>query len=64
MDESIQMKETLNFDYTEKAPVAFVPIISCEAVSCEANCMENSEIGMLGENRVIPPDHKLKVMFH
>lgn len=61
VDEPIQMKETLNFDYTEKAPVAFVPIISCEAVSCEANCMEKSEIGMLGENRVIPPNHKLKV---
>ena len=32
VDEPIQMKEVLNFDYTKSSPVAFVRVISCSGI--------------------------------
>ncbi|KAF2302949.1 hypothetical protein GH714_011762 [Hevea brasiliensis] len=56
VENPVQMKEELNFDYTQNSPVAFVPIMSCRGVGCGVNCEEKS----LGP-RVIPPNHKLEV---
>ncbi|KAJ9168650.1 hypothetical protein P3X46_020150 [Hevea brasiliensis] len=56
VENPVQMKEELNFDYTQNSPVAFVPIMSCRGVGCSVNCEEKS----LGP-RVIPPNHKLEV---
>lgn len=61
VEKPIQMKETLNFDYTKHSPVAFVPIISCPDVSCGMNCREKIETGKLGGSRVLPANYKLQV---
>ncbi|XP_057462771.1 LOW QUALITY PROTEIN: seipin-2-like [Actinidia eriantha] len=53
VEEPIQMKETLTFDYTKNSPVAFVRIISCPG--------EHRGIEYLGAPRFIPPKHKLQV---
>lgn len=55
MEEPIQMKETLVFDYIKHSPVAYVPVPSCAGVGCGEDCGE--EIGGL---RVIPPKHRLQ----
>ncbi|KAG8490102.1 hypothetical protein CXB51_015517 [Gossypium anomalum] len=34
VEKPLEIKETLNFDYTKGSPVAYVPIISCAAVGC------------------------------
>ncbi|CAK9148066.1 unnamed protein product [Ilex paraguariensis] len=61
VEEPIQIKENLNFDYTKTSPVVFVPISECFGVSCGENCGEKSEIGNIGGSRVIPPYHILQV---
>ncbi|XP_022898706.1 seipin-2-like [Olea europaea var. sylvestris] len=61
VEEPIRMKGSLNFDYTEKSPVAFLPIIACPEASQDAYLLKNPEIGKIGELRVIPPNHKLQV---
>ncbi|CAA2933777.1 seipin-2-like [Olea europaea subsp. europaea] len=55
------MKGSLNFDYTKKSPVAFLPIIACPEASQDAYLVKNPEIGKVGGLRVIPPNHKLQV---
>ncbi|XVF27428.1 hypothetical protein REPUB_Repub14bG0105800 [Reevesia pubescens] len=61
VEEPLEIKETLNFDYTKTSPVAFVPIVSCAAVGCGVKCMEKIDVGKNVGSRVIPPDHKLQV---
>lgn len=61
MEEPIRMKGSLNFDYTKKSPVAFLPIIACPEASQDAYLLKNPEIGKVGGLRVIPPNHKLQV---
>ncbi|GKU92417.1 hypothetical protein SLEP1_g6149 [Rubroshorea leprosula] len=61
VEEPIEIKEMLNFDYTKNSPVAFVPISSCAGVHCDSNCMEKIEVWNNVGLRVIPPDHKLQV---
>ncbi|KAK3004607.1 hypothetical protein RJ639_018464 [Escallonia herrerae] len=61
VEEPIRMKETLNFDYTKNTPVAFVPVISCPALSCGVNSREECDAGKVGGQRVIPLNHKLQV---
>ncbi|KAL4291775.1 hypothetical protein GQ457_14G008920 [Hibiscus cannabinus] len=61
VEEPLEVKEMLNFDYTKTSPVAFVPIVSCAAVGCGAKCMEKIDVGKNVGPRVIPLDHKLKV---
>lgn len=57
--EPMQMKEMLNFDYTKFSPVAYVPVLSCAAVSCGVNCKERVQDRGIFGFRVIPPGHKL-----
>ncbi|CAI9782096.1 unnamed protein product [Fraxinus pennsylvanica] len=61
VEEPVRMKGSLNFDYTEKSPVAFLPIIACPEVSQDAYLVKNPEIGKDGGLRVIPSNHKLQV---
>lgn len=56
VENPVEMKGELNFDYTQNSPVAFVPIMSCGGVGCGLTCEEKS----LGP-RVIPPNHELEV---
>ncbi|KAK4857778.1 hypothetical protein QYF36_006202 [Acer negundo] len=55
VEEPIQIKETLNFDYEENSPVALIPLMSSYGASCGFNCEENKE------SRVVPIGHKLQV---
>ncbi|CAK9152650.1 unnamed protein product [Ilex paraguariensis] len=61
VEEPIQMKENLNFDYTKNSPVAFVPISDYLGVNCGVNGGEKVGIGKVEGSQVIPPDHKLHV---
>ncbi|KAK6917734.1 Seipin family [Dillenia turbinata] len=61
VEEPIQMKETLNFDYTKTSPVAFIPILACPSTSCGVNCREMIDVGKNLGSRIIPPNHKLQV---
>ncbi|KAG4178302.1 hypothetical protein ERO13_A10G033300v2 [Gossypium hirsutum] len=61
VDEPLEIKEMLNFDYSKSSPVAYVPIVSCAAIGCGAKCMEKINVGNNVGSRVIPMDHKLKV---
>ncbi|KAG2689308.1 hypothetical protein I3843_09G131800 [Carya illinoinensis] len=56
VQEPIQMKKMLNFDYTKPSPVAYVPIVSCDGVGCGEDCKEQ-----IGGFRFIPPNHRLQV---
>ncbi|KAK6934121.1 Seipin family [Dillenia turbinata] len=60
VEEPIQTKETLNFDYTKTRPTAFVPLMSSSSVTCK-----NSEQNVLAqkavESRYIPYNHKLSL---
>lgn len=61
LEEPIRMKETLDFDYTGKSPVDFVPIIACPEACYRTDCSQKLEVAKLGGVRVIPPKHKLQV---
>ncbi|EOY27901.1 hypothetical protein QUC31_012736 [Theobroma cacao] len=61
VEEPMEIKEMLNFDYTKSSPVAFVPIVSCTSVGCGVKCMKKIDFGKNVGSRVIPPDHKLQV---
>ncbi|KAB2060690.1 hypothetical protein ES319_A10G035600v1 [Gossypium barbadense] len=45
VDEPLEIKEMLNFDYSKSSPVAYVPIVSCAAIGCGAKCMEKINVG-------------------
>ncbi|XP_057949740.1 seipin-2-like [Malania oleifera] len=60
VEEPLQRKETLYFDYTMDSPVAFVPITLCPSVSCGVNCKDEIEFGKGGEMRVIHPHQKFQ----
>ncbi|KAH0717780.1 hypothetical protein KY285_013811 [Solanum tuberosum] len=59
VEEPIRMNEPLNFDYTAKSPVAYVPIIRSPGVTCGVD--SQVDVGMVDGVRVIPPNHKLQV---
>ncbi|KAL3820217.1 hypothetical protein ACJIZ3_006122 [Penstemon smallii] len=61
VEEPLRMQRSLNFDYTEKSPVAFVPINAYRELSHDTNIFEKVEIGKASGLRVIPPNHKLQV---
>ncbi|KAK1557834.1 hypothetical protein Q3G72_032791 [Acer saccharum] len=61
VEEPIQIKETLNFDYKENSPVALIPLTSCYGASCGVKCEENKGSWLSSESRVIPIGHKLQV---
>ncbi|PON46961.1 Seipin family [Parasponia andersonii] len=60
VEEPIQMKEVLNFDFTKHRPVAFVPVISCVNANCDMDCEEQIEARRRIGFRTIPPGHKLQ----
>ena len=60
VEEPIQMKEVLNFDFTKVRPVAFVPVISCANAGCNMDCEERIEARRRIGFRAIPPGHKLQ----
>ncbi|KAI3456102.1 hypothetical protein Pfo_012765 [Paulownia fortunei] len=61
VEEPMRMKRSLNFDYTENSPVAFVPIIAHPELSHDIYLGEKPEIGKGSGSRAIPPNHKLQV---
>ncbi|KDO77958.1 hypothetical protein CISIN_1g010745mg [Citrus sinensis] len=61
VEKPIQIRETLNFDYTKNRPVAFVPVMSCDCAFSGVNCKEKKELPWGLGPRVIPIGHKLQV---
>ncbi|XP_058201234.1 seipin-2 isoform X2 [Rhododendron vialii] len=61
VEEPIQRKETLTFDYTKNSPVAHVRLISCPGEPRGVTNTENIGLENVGAPRVIPPKHKLQV---
>lgn len=61
VDEPIRMKRSLNFDYRENSPVAFVPITAYSKLSHDTYLGEKNEIGMNAGSRAISPHQKLQV---
>lgn len=61
VEEPIQMKEMLNFDYTKQKPVAYVPVMSCASAGCGLDNEGQPEVGKRLAFRAIPPSHKLQV---
>ncbi|GAV80565.1 Seipin domain-containing protein [Cephalotus follicularis] len=61
VEEPIQIKEVLNFDYTKDSPMAYVPILSCDSVECVVNCKEEIGVGKSIGSQAIPPNHNLQV---
>lgn len=60
VEEPIRMERSLNFDFMEKSPVAYVPVAQPE-LSNDMYLGEEPEIWKATESRVIPLNHKLKV---
>ncbi|KAL0407453.1 UNVERIFIED_CONTAM: Seipin-2 [Sesamum latifolium] len=61
VEEPVRMRRSLNFDYREKSPTAFVPMITYPELSHDIYLWENPEITKASVSRVIPPNQKLKV---
>ncbi|XP_070051568.1 seipin-2 isoform X2 [Nicotiana tomentosiformis] len=61
VEEPIRMSEPLNFDYTAKSPVAYVPVIRSPVVTCGVGSKDQVEVGMVEGVRVIPLNHQLQV---
>lgn len=61
VEEPIRMEEHLDFDYTQKSPEAFVPIMVCPGTGYDLSGMQNLEVHKFDGMRVIPPKHKLQV---
>lgn len=57
VEEPIQIKEVLNFNYAKPSPVAYVPIVPCTGIGCGEHCEE-----LIGGVGFIPPTHRLQVM--
>ncbi|KAJ8762003.1 hypothetical protein K2173_006605 [Erythroxylum novogranatense] len=61
VEEPMQIRQGLNFDYTKNSPVAYVPISSRGSLDCGVNGKDNDgDIPKFGP-RPIPPNHKLQV---
>ncbi|KAF5736273.1 putative Adipose-regulatory protein [Tripterygium wilfordii] len=61
VEEPVEIKEKLNFDYTKNSPVALVLIWSCPAVGFGVNCNENVTVLKNKGSWLIPVNHKLQV---
>lgn len=61
VEEPVRIKKILNFDYTEKSPIAYVPIMGCPGPDCGIESSENFDVLKFDRMRVIPVDHKLQV---
>ncbi|KAG8385385.1 hypothetical protein BUALT_Bualt03G0037500 [Buddleja alternifolia] len=60
VEEPVRMKRSLNFDYTEKSPIALVPMIAHTELSHDIYLGDKPEIGKNTGSRVIPHNHKLQ----
>ncbi|XP_057797645.1 seipin-2 isoform X2 [Salvia miltiorrhiza] len=62
VEEPIRMSRSLNFDYSEKSPVALVPIMSNVRMNQDVkHLVEKPEIMKSGRSRVVPRDHGVQV---
>ncbi|KAJ0693413.1 putative Seipin family protein [Helianthus annuus] len=61
VEEPVQIKEQLTFDYTKDTPMAFAPVIYCPDSSFVVND-EKSTIGSFAQSRVVPFGHELKAI--
>ncbi|KAL1567443.1 seipin-2-like [Salvia divinorum] len=62
VEEPIRMSRSLNFDYSEKSPVALVPIMSNAKMNGDVrHFMEKPEVLKAGESRAVPRDHGVHV---
>ncbi|KAK6124265.1 hypothetical protein DH2020_042017 [Rehmannia glutinosa] len=61
VEEPMRIKRSLNFDYTEKNPVAFVPIVTHPELSHDIYLGENPGIVKDSVSRAITRNHKLQV---
>ncbi|KAK6124165.1 hypothetical protein DH2020_042074 [Rehmannia glutinosa] len=61
VEEPMRIKRSLNFDYTEKNPVAFVPIVAHPELSHDIYLGENPGIVKDSVSRAITRNHKLQV---
>ncbi|KAL3615151.1 hypothetical protein CASFOL_040812 [Castilleja foliolosa] len=61
VEEPIRMTRSLNFDYKEKSPVAYIPIMTGPELIHDMYLGEKPEIGKDSGSRVVPANHKLKV---
>ncbi|KAL0363507.1 UNVERIFIED_CONTAM: Seipin-2 [Sesamum calycinum] len=60
VEEPMRMKTSLNFDYTAKSPVAFVPITAFPELSHDIYHEEMPGLAMGSGSRAIPPYYKLQ----
>ncbi|KAK4440094.1 Seipin-2 [Sesamum alatum] len=60
VEEPMRMKTNLNFDYTEKSPVAFVPITAFSELSHDIHLEEMPGLAMGSGSRAIPPNYKFQ----
>ncbi|CAL1410448.1 unnamed protein product [Linum trigynum] len=60
VEEPLQMRQELNFDYTQSKPVAFVPMVSCPGLGCGVDCKDGVGEIRSFRQRVIPPKHKVQ----
>ncbi|XP_075502935.1 seipin-2-like [Primulina tabacum] len=61
VEEPIGIRRNLNFDYTEKSPLAFVPILAEPELNHETYLAEKTGTVMGGGSRAIPANHKVQV---
>lgn len=61
VEQPVQIKEYLNFDYTSAKPVALVPVISCDGVSAGSGFREVVDDGKQGGAHVLQPNHNVQV---
>ncbi|KAK4421132.1 Seipin-2 [Sesamum alatum] len=61
VEEPVRMRRSLDFDYREKSPMAFVPMITYPELSHDIYLEEKPEIMKASISRIIPPNRKLKV---
>lgn len=62
VEEPIRMTRSLNFDYSEKSPEAFVPIMSNVKMNRDVmHLVEKPEILKADGSRVVPRDHGVQV---
>ncbi|KAL0442598.1 UNVERIFIED_CONTAM: Seipin-2 [Sesamum latifolium] len=60
VEEPMRMKTSLNFDYTAKSPVAFVPITAFPELSHDIYHEAMPGLAMESGSRAIPPKYKLQ----
>lgn len=61
VNEPVRIKRNLNFDYTEKSPVALVPLKEPKGSHHDTYFEEMPGFAKSSGSRVVPPNHKLKI---